>query len=100
MKTMIASICLAACSALLAGCATDGSTSMGNSVTPQLDARFGDAVRQARALQTLNPTAGRTGDPVIGIDGRAGAAAIERYHESFRSPPQSFDVLNIGGGAR
>jgi hypothetical protein len=74
--------------ALLAGCA---------STTPVMDAKFGDAVRQARAAQTLNPNASANRDPVLGIDGKAGAAAQERYQESFRTPPKTFEILNIGG---
>lgn len=74
--------------ALLAGCASN---------TPLMDAKFGDAVRQARTSQTLNPNASANPDPVLGIDGRAGAAAQERYQESFRTPPRTFEILNIGG---
>jgi hypothetical protein len=66
--------------------------------TPAYDGQFGEAVRQAAALQTLNPAAGRDGDTVAGIDGRAGRSAIETYQRSFREPPRSFDVFNIGGG--
>jgi len=73
----------------LAGCA--------GGATPVYDARFGEAVRQAQALQTLNPEAGLAGDPVTGIDGQAGAAAIDRYQESFRTPPRTFEVFGIGG---
>lgn len=79
----------ASCTALLTACAA---------TTPALDANFGDAVRQARAAQTLNPTASANRDPVLGIDGRAGAAAQDRYQESFRSPPKTFEITNIGGG--
>ncbi len=74
--------------ALLAGCA---------STTPVMDSKFGDAVRQARTAQTLNPNASANRDPVLGIDGKAGAAAQERYQESFRTPPKTFEVINIGG---
>lgn len=73
---------------LVSGCA---------SVTPVLDARFGDAVRQARVSQTLNPAASANRDPVLGLDGASGAAAQERYRESFRTPPRAFEILNIGG---
>ncbi|WP_332777746.1 hypothetical protein [Polaromonas sp.] len=74
--------------ALLVGCV---------STTPVLDAKFGDAVRQARRAQTLNPNASANRDPVLGIDGKAGAAAQERYQESFKTPPKTFEVINIGG---
>lgn len=79
----------ASCAALLTACA---------STTPVLDANFGNAVRQARAAQTLNPNASANRDPVLGIDGKAGAAAQDRYQESFKSPPKTFEVINIGGG--
>jgi len=65
--------------------------------TPNYDAKFGEAVRQATALQTLNPEAGRNADPVLGIDGESGKAAVDRYQESFRAPPRTFDIFNIGG---
>ena len=81
---------LAAFAALLGGCAIPA--------TPSYDSKFGEAVRQAQALQTLNPDAGKNTDPVTGIDGESGKAAIDRYQESFRAPPQTFDVFNIGGG--
>ena len=66
--------------------------------TPVYDARFGEAVRQAQALQTLNPDAGRNDDPVTGIDGASGKSAIDRYQESFKTPPQTFEIFQIGGG--
>ncbi|WP_249931149.1 hypothetical protein [Ramlibacter sp. 2FC] len=74
--------------ALFAGCA---------STTPVADSHFGEAVRAARAAQTLNPQASANRDPVKGIDGQAGSAAMERYQDSFKSPPKTFEILNIGG---
>lgn len=67
------------------------------STTPVVDANFGNAVRQARAAQTLNPNASANRNPVLGIDGKAGAAAQERYQESFATPPKTFEIINIGG---
>lgn len=75
--------------AALAGCA---------STTPNVDAHFGEAVRTARAQQTINPDGPRNRDPVAGLDGRAAKSAMERYQESFKTPPPTFDVINIGGG--
>ena len=77
----------ATCTALLTACA---------STTPVLDANFGNAVRQARAAQTINPNASANPDPVLGIDGQAGAAAQERYQESFKQPTR-IETMNIGG---
>lgn len=73
--------------AQLAGC---GST------TPELDARFGDAVRAAREAQTLNPGASANKDPVLGLDGKAAVHAQERYEDSFKSPPKTFDITTGG----
>lgn len=89
-STRLAGVLTAAsCAALLTACA---------STTPVLDANFGNAVRQARAAQTLNPNASANRDPVLGIDGQAGAAAQDRYQDSFKAPPKTFEVINIGGG--
>lgn len=84
-------VCTLAVVGALAGCAT--------SATPGYDAAFGESVRQARGMQLLNPDGARNPDPVAGIDGRAGRSGIERYQESFRTPPPTFEILNIGGSA-
>lgn len=67
------------------------------STAPRADAGFGDAVRSNVAAQTLDPAAGKRNDPVVGLDGRAGKLAVERYHDSFKAPPKTFEVINIGG---
>ena len=73
---------------LLTACATP---------TPNLDARFGDAVRIARAQQTLNPEASQNTAPVVGLDGKAAKATMGRYEDSFKTPPPTINVINIGG---
>jgi type IV pilus biogenesis protein CpaD/CtpE len=67
--------------------------------TPVYDSKFGESVRQARAIQTLNPEAGKNNDPVTGLDGESARHAIDRYQESFRTPAASFEVLGIGGNS-
>ncbi|HEV2610998.1 MAG TPA: hypothetical protein VGU61_12085 [Noviherbaspirillum sp.] len=74
---------------LIAGCA---------SVTPHYDARFGDAVRQAKTNMTINPEAGKNPDPVAGMDGKAAADAVVLYQKTFKAPPPAVNVINIGGG--
>lgn len=76
-------------SAAATGCAT---------TTPNLDAKFGHSVTAARALQTINPDASRNTDPVAGIDAESAGHAIDRYHDSFKSPPNTFSVISIGDG--
>jgi hypothetical protein len=95
-RLITASLC--AIATLCAGCAAGTAGPIGAAATPAFDARFGESVRQAQARQTINPDAGRQSDPVVGIDGRAGATAIDRYQDSFKAPSRSFDVLNIGAG--
>jgi hypothetical protein len=73
--------------AMLAGCAA----------TPNYDARYGDAVRQARKAMTINPKASANPDPAAGIDGQAAQEAITRYEDSFKAPPPVVNVINIGG---
>ena len=63
--------------AVLAGCAP---------TTPNLDAKFGDAVNKAKAQQIINPDASRNTNPVAGIDGQAANAIIDRYHKVYESP--------------
>ena len=67
-------------------------------VTPNYDARFGDAVRDAKRKMTINPDAGRDGNPVAGMDGRSARESMNQYHESYKSPPPAVNVINIGGG--
>ncbi|CAN7295196.1 hypothetical protein [Variovorax paradoxus] len=67
-------------------------------VTPNYDARFGDAVRDAKRKMTINPDAGKDGNPVVGMDGRASRESMVQYHESYKAPPPAVNVINIGGG--
>lgn len=80
---------MAAVASFTAGCAT---------TTPEYDKHFGEAVRASRAQQTINPDASRNSDQVAGIDGQAANEAMGRYHDSFKSPPPTFNVINIGKG--
>lgn len=68
-------------------------------VTPQLDSTFGEAVRQARAVQTVDPDAGRKAGPVTGIDGEAARAAMDEYQKGFKEPPRTFNILGVGGSS-
>jgi hypothetical protein len=85
MKTILA----LALPLLLAACANTG--------TPNYDLRFGDAVREARQRQTLNPAAGASTDPVTGLEGKAAQEAMTLYQNSFKAPPPVVNVINIGG---
>ena len=67
-------------------------------VTPNYDARFGDAVRDAKRKMTINPDAGKDGNPVAGMDGRAARESMVQYQKSYKAPPPAVNVINIGGG--
>lgn len=69
------------------------------SESPHFDGQIGLAVNTAKARQTLNPDASRNADPVAGIDGTPADFTIDEYHNSFRAPPPTFQVINVGGGA-
>ena len=73
----------------LAGC---------SSVTPNYDARFGDAVREAKLKMTIDPNASKNPDQVAGMDGKAAREAIILYQGTFKAPPPVVNVINIGGG--
>lgn len=82
---------------MLCGLVALGSVACATS-TPRLDANLGVAVREARAVQTLNPNASEQNKaPVLGIDGKAASETQKRYVDSFKAPPPTFNVINIGG---
>lgn len=67
--------------------------------TPRLDTHFGESVETVRAQQTLNPQAALNTEPVPGIDGQAGDAAVDNYRNSFRHPgPPMRGVIDLGNG--
>lgn len=75
----------------------------GCSSTPYLDSRFGEAVDMALVQQTINQQASQNTDPVTGIDGKAAQETIGRYHDSFKTPPSTGNILTIdvlGGGGK
>ena len=78
--------------AVLAGCAP---------TTPNLDAKFGDAVNKAKAQQTINPNASSNTNPVAGIDGQAANDIIDRYHKAYEapSPASSGAIGTVTGGS-
>lgn len=80
-------LAVALISGLLAGCST----------TPDYDAKFGDAVREARLQMTINPEAGNNDDQVAGMDGKSAKEAMTRYQDTFKAPPPVTNVINIGG---
>jgi hypothetical protein len=63
-----------------------------------LDQHFGEAVNAAKAQQIINPEAPQAIYPIMGVDGQAASASIDRYHRSFMTPPATTNVFTIGVG--
>ncbi|MCC7681348.1 hypothetical protein [Janthinobacterium sp. FW305-128] len=78
----------------LAACAHSSSS------TPQLDPRFGDAVRLAMAQQVRDPASADNRQPADGLDGPSAHAVMQRYRASFAEPngqaPQPVQFM-LGG---
>lgn len=90
MSTPFRAAAAAVLLAALAGCAQ---------TSPEWDASFGDAARQLRAQQLIDPAAPqRHQGAAIRADGRATREAGERYLDSYKAPPPS-TVININGAA-
>lgn len=73
----------------LAGCASP--------TTPLLDASFGQAIRDTRHAQTQQPAPPAPALSGQGMDGKAAVNLIERYQDSFKTPPKTFEIFNSGG---
>jgi hypothetical protein len=76
---------------VMAGCTT---------APTRLEASYRTAWRSARVHQTLHPEAGKDGQPVEELPGRAAQALVERYRESFAKPPPSPAFIVPAGPAR
>jgi hypothetical protein len=84
-------------SKIIAAIMTAGLTAGCVSVHPEVDERYGDTVRAAKQAQILNPQPARYPQAGYGVDGRAAKEAMDRYVDSFKAPPPTMNVINIGG---
>lgn len=74
---------------LLPGCA---------STSPQFEGQFGQSVRAAVALQSLDPAAARNTNPVNGMDGAAARATHMSYQGSYHAPaPAAASIIGANG---
>ena len=67
------------------------------SVTPNYDAKFGVAVRDAKVAMTISPNAGTSPDLVAGLDGKSAREALIHYQNTFKVQPPAVTVINLGG---
>ena len=83
-------IAVAAALALLGACVTQDPP-------VNLDASFGNAVRQNIAVQTINPDAAGPDESQV-IDGQSAERALEAQRtRSTQAPPESL-IINVGSG--
>ncbi|MFK7964950.1 MAG: hypothetical protein AB8C46_13385 [Burkholderiaceae bacterium] len=81
----------------LAACGTPGNGEFTTGPT-LTDQAFGDSVRSARAMQTIDVDAGTKHGNVAGTDGTTAGLALERYRNTYRNPEPKIQVLGIGSG--
>jgi hypothetical protein len=63
----------------------------------EVDPQFGEAVRESRSMQIVNPE-GIPPSGYQGLDGAAANAVMDRYVRTFQAPPPPVNVMNIGVG--
>lgn len=66
----------------LVACGTPSGRTVGDPETPIVDAKFGDAVRNARLAQTIDPQAAAKSSAIHALDARSAKVAHEAYVES------------------
>jgi hypothetical protein len=102
IRTLILICVIAVALVIFPACATN------NEVAPemqsQLDRNWGRSYESAKYNQMLNPEAGKSADPVTGIDGEAAEKSVQKYRKSFEKEPlqrpQSMSLGVISGPAQ
>ncbi len=91
-KSLVVALLCAALAASLSGCA----------LSPNLDAQFGEAVKNANRRQALHDDPKLLHEDPDGLQGRAAAGVMEQYFKSYEEAPkaQAAGIGNIGGSGR
>ena len=66
----------------------------------QLGENYGAAYYTMLESQILDPTAGRTQDPVVGLDGKAAMISVEEYRKTFQKRDADFDRTLVTSGVK
>ncbi len=85
--------------AIFSGCLFLCVVMIGCTGMTRLERDYGTSHNLAKYNQILNPEAEKNLAPVEGLDGRAAAAAVEKYHKGFEKPaaaPATSYTVNIG----
>ncbi|WP_434661944.1 hypothetical protein P5W99_03935 [Paraburkholderia sp. A3BS-1L] len=64
--------------------------------SPIWEAHFGEALHHSVQAQIIDPDAAMHVSSQPGVDGKAAAAAMDRYDKSFTQPPVSASPYTIG----
>jgi hypothetical protein len=64
---------------------------------PKSDGAFGTTVRHAMTQQTAHPGAGMVARAGEEFDAQSARSAVNKYRDSFKTPPPTFTILGIGG---
>ncbi len=57
---------------------------------------FGTSANLVKFNQMANPQAGKNLEPVVGLDGEAAKANMDKYHKSFEKPPADQTIYMLG----
>jgi hypothetical protein len=86
LTTYVKLIGLIAALSIFSGCGTFSQRET------MLAGNWGTSLETAKQSQILNPEAEKNLDPVVGLDGQAAAAGIERYRKGFKEEQQAQKV--------
>jgi len=94
-KKIIALVMVCTLSALFAGCTSTGNNAFREETLS--DKNWGRSVETAKFNQTLHPEAGKSLEPVEGLNGVSSDNTVNKYQESFKEKRQkeNTDTLNI-----
>lgn len=66
----------------------------------QLGENYGTAYYTMLESQIHDPTAGRTQDPVVGLEGKAAMISIEQYRKTFEQRDAGFNRSLVTSGIK
>jgi hypothetical protein len=78
-----------------------GAISIGAGCAPtQLGENYSTAYYTMLENQILDPAAGRTQDPVVGLDGKAAMIAVDEYRKTFEKRDADFGRSLVTSGVQ
>jgi type IV pilus biogenesis protein CpaD/CtpE len=95
IRTLILICVIAAALVIFPACATK--TNVAPEMQSKLDRNWGRSYESAKYNQMLNPEAGKTPNPVTGVDGEAAEKTVQKYRKSFeKEAPQRSQSMTLG----